>query len=121
VDERAAEEVFRHEVLGLLRLRGLLSQERIELLLSWRRSDFSVRNRVFTHPGDGRGFEALVRYMMRSQVSLTRLRFTPGAKEVVYARRGGHDARQPEEDELEAHADADRELEGREIDRVGGE
>ncbi len=36
VDERAAEELFRHKVLGLLRRRGLLSQERIELLLSWR-------------------------------------------------------------------------------------
>jgi hypothetical protein len=45
VDERAAEELFRHKVLGLLRRRGLLSLERIELLLSWRRSGFSVHNR----------------------------------------------------------------------------
>ncbi len=36
-----------------------------------------------------------MRYMMRSPVSLTRLRFTPGAAEVVYARKGRHDA--PEE------------------------
>jgi hypothetical protein len=86
-------------VLGLLRRRGLLSQERIELLLSWRRSGFSVHNRVYAHPGDGRDFEALVRYMMRSPVSLTRLRFTPGAKEVVYARKGGHDAGEAAEDE----------------------
>ena len=85
--------------LGLLRLRGLLSQERIELLLSWRRSGFSVHNRVYAHPGDGRDFEALVRYMMRSPVSLTRLRFTQGAKEVVYTRKGGHDASEPGEDE----------------------
>ncbi len=88
VDDGVAEELFRHKVLGLLRHRGLLSQARIELLLSWRRSGFSVHNRVFAHPGDGRDFEALVRYMMRSPVSLTRLRFTPGAKEVVYARKG---------------------------------
>ncbi len=99
VDERAAEELFRHKVLGLLRRRGLLSQERIELLLSWRRSGFSVHNRVYAHPGDGRDFEALVRYMMRSPVSLTRLRFTPGAKEVVYTRKGGHDAAEPADDE----------------------
>ena len=38
VDEPAAEEVFRYKVLALLRRRGLLSEERIELLLSWRRS-----------------------------------------------------------------------------------
>ncbi len=37
--------------------------------------------------------------MMRSPVSLTRLRFTPGAREVVYARKGGHDASEPGEDE----------------------
>jgi hypothetical protein len=99
VDERAAEELFRHKVLGLLRGRGLLSQERIELLLSWRRSGFSVHNRVYAHPDNGRDFEALVRYMMRSPVSLSRLRFTRGAKEVVYARKGGHDAREPGEEE----------------------
>jgi len=99
VDERAAEELFRHKVLGRLRRRGLLSQERIGLLLSWRRSGFSVHSRVYAHPGNGRDFEALVRYIMRSPVSLTRLRFTPGAKEVVYARKGGHDASEPGERE----------------------
>ena len=99
MDEGVAEELFRHKVLRLLRHRGLLSQDRIELLLWWRRSGFSVHNRVFAHPGDGRDFEALVRYMMRSRVSLTRLRFTPGAKEVVYARKGGHDGPEPGEDE----------------------
>lgn len=77
-------------VLALLRRRGLVSHERIDLLLSWRRSGFSVHNRVFAHSGDGRDFEALVRYMMRSPVSLKRLSFTPGAKEVVYTRRRGH-------------------------------
>jgi len=99
VDERAAEKLFRHKVLGMLRRRGLLSPERIELLLSWKRSGFSVHNRVYAHPDDGRDFEALVRYMMRSPVSLSRLRFTPGGKEVLYARKGGHDAAEPGEGE----------------------
>jgi hypothetical protein len=99
VDERAAEEVFRHKVLALLRRRGLLSEERIELLLSWRRSGFSVHNRVWAHPGEGREFEVLVRYMSRSPVSLKRLRFAPGSKEVVYTRKGGHDAAEPADDE----------------------
>ena len=72
---------------------------RIELLLSWRRSGFSVHNRVYAHPRDGCEFEVLVRYMMRSPTSLSRLRFTLGAKEVVYTRKGGHDAREPAADE----------------------
>jgi hypothetical protein len=50
LDEEAAEKLFRHKLLALLRRRGLLSQDRIELLLSWRRSGFSVHNRVFVHP-----------------------------------------------------------------------
>ena len=33
--------------------------------------------------------------MMRSPISLSRLRFTPGAKQVVYTRKGGHDAPVP--------------------------
>ena len=102
MDEGSAEELFRHKVLALLRRRGLLSQERIELLLSWRRSGFSVHNRVHVHPGDGRDFEALMRYMMRSPVSLSRLRFTTGAKEVVYTRKGGHDAEPGEEERVDA-------------------
>jgi len=40
---------------------------------------FSVHNRVFVHPRDGREFEALVRYMMRPPVSLSRLHFSPGS------------------------------------------
>ena len=92
VDEGAAEKLFRHKVLALLRRRGRLSQERIDLLNSWTRSGFSVHNRVFVHPRDGRDFEVLVRYIMRPPVSLSRLRFTPGSHEVVYVPKGGHDA-----------------------------
>ena len=99
MDEGAAEKLFRHKVLALLRRRGLLSQERIELLLSWRRSGFSVHNRVFVHPRDGRAFEALVRYMMRPPVSLSRLHFTPGSHEVVYVPKAGHDESEPTEAE----------------------
>jgi hypothetical protein len=99
VDEAAAEKLFRHKVLALLRRRGLLSQERLDLLNSWRRSGFSVHNRVFVHPRDQREFEALVRYMMRPPVSLARLHFTPGSHEVVYVPKAGHDESEPTEAE----------------------
>ena len=89
VDEAAAEKLFRHKVLGLLRRRGLLSQERIDLLNSW----------VFVHPRDGREFEPLVRYMMRPPVSLSRLSFTPGSHEVVYVPKRGHDDIEPTQGE----------------------
>ena len=37
--------------------------------------------------------------MMRSPISLSRLRFIPGGKQVVYRHKGGHDTAEPEEDE----------------------
>jgi len=46
-----------------------------------------------------RVLEALVRYMMRSPVSLSRLRFAPGSPEVVYLHKGGHDEIEPTEGE----------------------
>jgi hypothetical protein len=70
VDERSAEELFRHKVLSLLRRRGLLSEERIELLLSWRHSGFSVHNRVFAHPGQGRDLEADAPELAEDEVRL---------------------------------------------------
>ena len=88
LDQGAAEKPFRHKVLALLRRRGLLSQERIELLNSWRRSGFTVHNRVFVHPRGGREFEALVRYMMRPPVSLARLHFTRLARGRLRAQGG---------------------------------
>ena len=57
-----------------------------------------MHNRVVVHPRDGRDFEALVHYMMRRQVSLSRLHFTPGSHEVLYVPKGGHDELEPTED-----------------------
>ena len=42
VDAKAAEQLFRHKVITLLRDEGLLTEEHIELLLSWRHSGFSA-------------------------------------------------------------------------------
>jgi hypothetical protein len=39
VDAVGAERLFQHRVIALLSAEGLLSQERIELLLSWRGSE----------------------------------------------------------------------------------
>ena len=58
-----------------------------------------MHNRVFVHPRGGREFEALVRYMMRPPVSLSRLHFTPGTHEVVYTPKAGHDGSEPAEAE----------------------
>ena len=44
VDTHKAELAFRHKLLRLLRDRDLISEERIDLLLSWRHSGFNIHN-----------------------------------------------------------------------------
>jgi ribosomal protein S27E len=96
VDEHAAGLLFRHKVMRLLQDVGLLTEERTELLLSWRHSGFSVHNRVRVEPEDGRAVERLARYIMRPPISLERIRWS-GDGEVLYRPKGGHAgrARQP--------------------------
>ena len=93
VDTTAAEKLFRHKVIRLLKRADLLDEDRTRLLLSWPHTGFSVHNQVTVPAGDGRALEALARYCARNPVSLERLRFTPGSTTVTYLpRRGGHDA-----------------------------
>ncbi len=63
VDAKAAELLFRHKVLSLLRKAGVIDQQRIALLLSWRHSGFSVHHAVTLEPGHAGATERLVRYV----------------------------------------------------------
>jgi hypothetical protein len=92
IDAHAAELLFRHKVFQLLKNHGLLSDERIELLLSWKKhTGFSVDNSTIVYPSDERGLERLARYMIRSPVSLKRLHYLPQTKQVFYQANKGHD------------------------------
>ena len=71
---------------------GLLTEERTELLLSWRHPGFSVHNRVRVEPEDGHAVERLARYIMRPPISLERMCWDGGG-EVLYRPKGGHDCR----------------------------
>jgi hypothetical protein len=95
-DAGAVSVVCCHKVMRMLQDAGLLTEERTELLLSWRHTGFSVHNRVRVEPEDGPGVERLARYIMRPPISLERIRWD-GVGEVSYQPKGGHDgrARQP--------------------------
>jgi hypothetical protein len=102
VDEHAAELLFRHKVMRLLQDVGLLTEERTELLLSWRHTGFSVHNRVRVEPEDGPAVERLARYIMRPPISLERIGWS-GDGEVLYQPKGGHDGGPgPHRDPVEA-------------------
>jgi hypothetical protein len=90
VDEHSAELLYRHKVMRLLQDEGLLSDERTELLLSWRHTGFSVHNGVRVEPEDGAAVERLARYIMRPPLSLERMAWD-GVGEVRYRRKRGHE------------------------------
>jgi hypothetical protein len=93
VDARAAELLFRHKVFQLLKNHGLLTDERIELLMSWRHSGFSVDNSVIVYPSDEQGLERLARYLLRSPVSLQKLYYSPETNQVLLKSNKGHDGK----------------------------
>lgn len=70
VDTRAAELLYRDKVLAFLEQEGLISDERIQLLLSWKNTGFSVHNSVTVDLEDPKGTERLARYLMRPPLSL---------------------------------------------------
>ncbi len=86
IDEHAAELLFRHKALRLLQNEGLLSEERTNLLLSWRHTGFSVHTRVTVQPEDHGAAERLARYILRPPISLERMRWD-GAGEVRHRRK----------------------------------
>jgi len=88
LDEHAAERLFRHKVIKLLRDAGLLDQRRIELLLSWKHTGFSARGETHIGPTDRKMLEVVARYLLRCPISLARLVWREGASIVVY--KGQH-------------------------------
>jgi len=83
--------LFRHKIIRLLKSKDLLSDERVELLDSFRHSGFSVDASVTVWPQDTEGLERLSRYLLRCPLSLSRIHWTPGAKTLFYEAKGSHD------------------------------
>jgi hypothetical protein len=75
-------------VITLLRDEGFLTEERIELLLSWRHSGFSAHNAVRISAGDTASIERLARYLLRSPVALERMRFDASVGEAQLPGQG---------------------------------
>jgi hypothetical protein len=88
VDSRAAELLFRHGVIAMLRDEGLLTQERIDLLMSWQANPgFSAHHAVSVEPEDPAEVERLARYLLRPPLSVERMRFDQEAQQVHYRRK----------------------------------
>ena len=87
LDTHTAEILFREKVFRLLQEHHPLSDERIQLLRSWRRSGFSIDNDVYLYPSDTQALETLCRYIVRCPVSLQGLHFNQNSNCVLYQPR----------------------------------
>ena len=91
LNSRHLERLFQAEVLRMLVDKGLISEETVCNLLSWRHSGFSVHGAVRVE--DRQGAARLGRYMIRCPLALNRLSWNEDTAEVAYtarpARRSG--------------------------------
>ena len=83
------EEIFRHNVFKMLLSKGIITQDLVNMLLSWRHSGFSVFCEPRIQPGDGQAMENLARYIIRASFSQERMTYIPEESKVVYQSKDG--------------------------------
>jgi len=90
IDLKAAQKPWAHKVLRLLQRKGLLADERIELLASFRNSGFSVDATPTVWPSDGTGIERIGRHLLRCPSPWSESHWTPGANTLFYQGKASH-------------------------------
>lgn len=83
--------VVPHKILPFLKRKRLLSDERIELLNSFRNTGFSVDTSPTVWPQDSEVLERLGRYMLRCPLSLPRIHWTQGARTLFSQAKASND------------------------------
>ena len=77
-------EIFQHKVFRMLLKEGLITEERVRLILSWRHTGFHIHNEGKVVANDTEGRERLARYIIRPPVSLERLTYDRQGQQVFY-------------------------------------
>jgi len=76
VDIRPLAELFRANVLTMLKKEGLIDDSFIKMIMRWRHnSGVSVHNKVRIKPGGEQGMDNLAQYMIRNTFSLAKVRY----------------------------------------------
>ena len=76
--------VFEQKVLIGLRMKELISEETIKLILSWQHTGFHVHHETRISAGDTRRIELVASYLIRSPISLERLSHNDQNANVTY-------------------------------------
>jgi len=89
------EDIFRHEILKMLKSEGKVNNTIIENMLSWHHSGFNVYCGPAIRPHDHDALENLARYIVRASFSQERMNYittdqtTDGIPKVIYQSKDG--------------------------------
>jgi hypothetical protein len=83
------EAIFRHKVFTMLLSKGKITQDMVDMLMSWRHSGFNVFCGSRIQPGDENAMENLARYIIRASFSQERMAYIPEESEVIYRSKDG--------------------------------
>ena len=81
--------IFRHKVFNMLLSKGKITQDMIDMLMSWRHSGFNVFCGSRIQPGDETAMENLARYIIRASFSQERMTYIPEESKVIYQSKDG--------------------------------
>jgi len=88
-DTKDLENIFRYKVFKMLLSKGIITQDLVNMLLSWRHSGFNVFCGPRIQPGDGRAMENLARYIIRASFSQERMTYIQEESKVLYQSKDG--------------------------------
>ena len=83
------EEIFRHNVFKMLLSKGKITQELVDMLMSWRHSGFNVYCGPRIQPGYDQAMENLARYIIRASFSQEQMTYIPEESKVIYQSKDG--------------------------------
>ncbi len=79
----------RHNVFKILLAKGKITQELVDMLMSWRHSGFNVFCGPRIQPGDDQAMENLARYIIRASFSQERMTYIAEESKVIYQSKDG--------------------------------
>ena len=88
-ETKQLEEIFRHKVFKMLLSKGKITEDLVNMLMSWRHSGFNVFSGPRIQPGDEEAMENLARYIIRASFSQERMAYIPEEATVIYQSKDG--------------------------------
>ncbi len=88
-ETKQLEEIFRHKVFKMMLSKGKITQELVDMLMTWRHSGFNVFCGPRIQPGEEEANENLARYIIRASFSQERMTYIPEESRVIYQSKDG--------------------------------